>query len=159
MTNTKSLWRSLLLLVLAAAAVAMFMPGVSAFGSPSNNAVSTGSSQQAAGDVAGTWSGTFQSDHANVSPFTITVVINPDSYGHLVGNSSLYSDCVKDINLQVTVTGSKIVLAGSDADGNSLTFRGTIDRTGTLLNLRYIANGSAGGKCETDQGSGTMEKR
>jgi hypothetical protein len=109
--------------------------------------------------VTGTWSGTFQSDHANVAPFTITVVINPDSHGHLVGNSSLYSDCVKDVNLQVTVNGSKIVLAGSDADGNSLTFRGTIDKTGTLLNLRYIANGSASGKCETDQGSGTMGKR
>jgi hypothetical protein len=159
MTNTKSLSRSLLLLVVAVLARAIFVPGVSASGNPNANAVSAGSSQQTATDVTGTWSGAFQSDHANVAPFTITVVINPDSHGHLVGNSSLYSDCVKDVNLQVTVNGSKIVLAGSDADGNSLTFRGTIDKTGTLLNLRYIANGSASGKCETDQGSGTMGKR
>jgi hypothetical protein len=159
MTNIKSLSRSLRFFLLAAVAGALFVPSVAASGNPSNNAISTGSSQQAASDVTGTWSGTFQSDHANVAPFTITVVINPDSRGHLVGNSSLYSDCVKDVNLQVTVNGSKIVLAGSDADGNSLTFRGTIDKTGTLLNLRYIANGSASGKCETDQGSGTMGKR
>ena len=159
MTNIKSLSRSLLLLVVAALARAIFVPGTSAFGNPSDNAVSAGSSQPAASDVTGTWSGTFQSDQANAAPFTITVVINPDSHGHLIGNSSLYSDCVKDVNLQVTVSGSKIVLAGSDADGDSLTFRGTIDKTGTLLNLRYIANGSASGKCETDQGSGTMGKR
>ena len=159
MTNIKSLSRSLLLLVVAALAGAMFVPSVSASGNPNTNAVSAGSSQQTATDVTGTWSGTFQSDTANVAPFTITVVINPDSHGHLIGNSSLYSDCVKDVNLQVTVNGSKIVLAGSDAHGDSLTFRGTIDKTGTLLNLRYIANGSASGKCETDQGSGTMGKR
>jgi hypothetical protein len=138
---------------------AIFVPGVSAFGSPSDNAVSAGSSQQAASDVTGTWSGTFQSDHADIAPFTITVVISANSSGHLVGKSSLYWECAKDVNLQVTVNGSKIVLAGSDADGDSLTFRGTIDTTGTLLNLRYIANGSASGKCETDQGSGTMGKR
>ncbi|MGA7929626.1 MAG: hypothetical protein WCA20_26995 [Candidatus Sulfotelmatobacter sp.] len=159
MTNTKSLSRSLLLLVVAAVAGAMFVPGVSASGDLGANAVSTGSSQPAASDVSGTWSGTFQSDQSNGAPFTITVVINPDARGHLVGHSSLYSDCVTDVNLQVTVNGSTIVLAGSDADGNSLTFRGTIDKTGTLLSLRYIANGSASGKCETDQGSGTMGKR
>jgi hypothetical protein len=118
-----------------------------------------GSSQEAASDVTGTWSGTFQSDHANVSPFTITVVISADAGGHLVGNGSLYWDCVRDPTLQVTINGSKIVMAGSDADGDSLTFRGTTDKTGTLLNLRYIASGSASGRCETDQGAGTMGKR
>ena len=157
MTNTESLSRSLLLLVVLAGAI--FVPAGAAFASPSDKAVSTGSSQPAASDVTGTLSGTFQSDHRDVEPFTITVLINPDSRGHLVGNSSLYWECVKDVKLQVTVDGSKIVLAGSDADGDSLTFRGTIDKTGTLLNLRYIANGSASGKCETDQGSGTMGKR
>jgi hypothetical protein len=159
MTSAKSLSRSLLLPFVAAVALAMVMPGVFASDGQSANAVSSGSSQQTATDVSGTWSGTFQSDHADMAPFTITVVINPDAKGHLVGNSSLYSECVKDVKLQVTVNGSKIVLAGSDADGDSLTFRGTIDNTGTVLNLRYIANGSASGKCETDQGSGTMGKR
>ena len=86
MTNTKSLSRSLLLLVVAVLARAIFVPGVSAFGNPNAKAVSAGSSHQSATDVTGTWSCTFQSDHANVAPFTITVVINPDSHGHLVGN-------------------------------------------------------------------------
>ena len=110
-------------------------------------------------DLAGTWSGTFQSDHPNVAPFTITIVINPDDRGHLVGKSSLESPCVKGIKLQVTTTGSNVVLAGSDEDGDSLTFRGTLDESGTLMNMRYIANGSASGRCETDQGSGSMGKR
>jgi hypothetical protein len=66
MTNIKSLSRSLLLLVVAALAGPMFVPGVSASGNPNANAVSAGSSQQTATDVTGIWSGTFQSDHANV---------------------------------------------------------------------------------------------
>jgi hypothetical protein len=110
-------------------------------------------------DLSGTWSGTFQSDHANMAPFTITVVITPDANGHLVGKSNLESQCVKGIKLQVTSTGSTVVLAGSDDDGDSLTFRGTLDESGTLMNMRYIANGSASGRCETDQGSGSMGKR
>lgn len=112
-----------------------------------------------AADLAGTWSGTFQSDHPNMAPFTITVVITPDTNGHLVGKSSLESQCVRGIKLQVTTSGSNVVLAGSDDEGDSLTFRGTLDQTGTLMNMRYIANGSASGKCETDQGSGSMGKR
>jgi hypothetical protein len=110
-------------------------------------------------DVSGTWSGSFQSDHPNMTPFTITVVITPDANGHLVGKSNLESQCVRGIKLQVTTNGSNVVLAGSDDEGDSLTFRGTLDQTGTLMNMRYIANGSASGRCETDQGSGTMGKR
>lgn len=112
-----------------------------------------------ASDLAGTWSGTFQSDHANVAPFTITVVVNPDEKGHLIGKSDLESPCVKGIRLQVTIEGSNVVLAGSDEEGDSLTFRGSMDASGTLMNMRYIANGSASGRCETDQGAGTMGKR
>ena len=110
-------------------------------------------------DLAGTWSGTFQSDHPNMTPFTITVVIAADASGHLVGKSNLESQCVRGITLQVTTSGSNVVLAGSDDEGDSLTFRGTLDQSGTLMNMRYIANGSASGRCETDQGSGTMGKR
>ncbi len=159
MTKTRSVTHTVLVLVVTTLAGMVLVLPINASGNQSGNASASGSSQQVASDVTGTWSGTFQSDHSNMAPFTITVVINPDSRGHLVGNSSLYSDCVKDVKLQVTVNGSKIVLAGSDAEGNSLTFRGTIDKTGMLLNLRYIANGSASGKCETDQGTGTMGKR
>ena len=110
-------------------------------------------------DLVGTWSGTFQSDHPNMTPFTITVVISADANGHLVGKSNLESQCVRGIKLQITANSSNVVLAGSDNEGDSLTFRGSLDQTGTLMNLRYIANGSASGRCETDQGSGTMGKR
>jgi len=111
------------------------------------------------GNLTGTWSGTFQSDHRDMAPFTITVVYTPDANGHLVGKSDLESQCVKGIKLQVTTEGSDVVLAGSDEDGDSLTFRGTMDASGTLMNMRYIANGSASGRCETDRGAGTLGKR
>ena len=145
MTSTKLLSHALLLFLIAVVGV--------------GSARATGSSQQPASDIAGTWSGTFQSDHSNVAPFTMTVVINRDAHGHLVGASNLVSECVRGVSLQVTVTGTKVVLAGSDADGDSITLRGTMDSSGTLLNLRYIVNGSASGRCETDQGSGTLGKR
>ncbi len=118
-----------------------------------------GWSQQTTTDIKGTWSGTFVSRYADISPFTITVKIDSDSRGHLVGDASLVSDCLDSHRLQVTVSGSNTVLAGSDATGDTVTFRGTIDTTGTLLTLNYIINGSASGRCETDEGSGTMGKR
>lgn len=113
----------------------------------------------AATDVRGTWSGTFSSNHSGVAPFTITIVVNADSNGHLVGNSTLNSRCLKGAHLQVTVTGSTVVLAGSDKTGNNMTLRGSLDDTGTLLKSAYILNGSAGGGCETDDGTGTLTKR
>jgi hypothetical protein len=119
----------------------------------------TGSTQQAAADVRGTWSGTFFSKYSNVAPFTMTVVINPDSRGHLVGNSTLNSHCLKGAQLAVTVSGSKVVLAGSDEEGDNITVRGTVDSTGALLEATYILNGSASGRCETDAGTGNLGKR
>jgi hypothetical protein len=113
---------------------------------------------QSASDLRGTWSGSFQSDDSNMEPFTMTVVINPDSEGHLVGASDLVSECVRGVKLQVTVSGSNVVLAGSDADGDSITLRGTLTN-GTLLTLQYVVNGSASARCETDHGSGTLGKR
>jgi hypothetical protein len=94
-----------------------------------------------------------------MEPVTMTVVITPDSSGHLVGVSDLISECVRGIKLQVTVNGGNVVLAGSDPEGDGMTLRGTVDTSGTLLNLCYIFNGSASGKCETDQGSGTLGRR
>ena len=120
--------------------------------------VSAGSTQPGL-DVRGTWSGAFFSKHSNVAPFTMTVVINPDSRGHLIGTSSLNSDCLKGVQLEVTVTGSQVVLAGSDEEGDSMTVRGTVDKTGTLLKANYILNGSASGRCETDDGTGSLAKR
>ena len=118
-----------------------------------------GATQQPAAEVRGTWSGTFFSKHSNVSPFTMTVVINPDSRGHLIGSSTLNSDCLKDVRLEVTVTGSNVVLAGSDESGDNITVRGTVNKTGTLLKASYILNGSATGRCETDNGTGNLAKR
>jgi len=117
------------------------------------------STQEPAIEIRGTWSGTFFSKHSNVAPFTMTVVINPDSGGHLIGTSTLSSDCLKDVRLEVTVTGSKVVLSGSDESGDNITVRGTVDKTGALLKASYILNGSATGRCETDDGTGNLAKR
>lgn len=114
---------------------------------------------QSVTDVRGTWSGTLFSNHSDVASFTMTVVINQDAQGHLIGASTLNSHCLTSARLEVTVTGSEVVLAGSDQSGNSLTVRGTVDKTGTLLNASYVLNGSASGKCEIDDGTGTMAKR
>ena len=118
-----------------------------------------GGSKKAAADVRGIWSGTLYSKHANVAPFTITVEINPDGRGHLIGSSSLSSDCLQGTKLQVTVTNTKVVLAGSDEEGDNITLRGTVDATGTRMKSTYILNGSASGKCETDDGAGDLAKR
>jgi hypothetical protein len=36
----------------------------------------------------------------------------------------------------VTVNGSNVLLAGSDAKGDTVSFRGTVDATGTVLKLK-----------------------
>ena len=113
----------------------------------------------AATDVRGRWSGTFASNHSGVAPFTITVVISPDSRGRIVGSSDMTSHCLKGTQLEVTVTGSTVVLAGSDKAGNTMTLRGSLDSTGTLLKSTYVLNGSATGACETDDGTGTLAKQ
>jgi len=112
--------------------------------------------QQASGSVQGTWSGTFFSNYLNVPSFTITIVITPNGQGHLTGDSTLNSHCLKGAKLDVTVTNSQVVLAGSDNQGDNLTLRGTLDSTGTMLPSIYIMNGSASGACETDDGTGTL---
>jgi hypothetical protein len=115
--------------------------------------------QQPAPDLTGTWSGTFISRYPDVSPFTITVKINKNSTGHLVGNASLVSDCLDSHRLEVTVNGSNVLLSGSDAKGDTVSFEGTVDDTGTVLKLNYVINGSPSGRCEIDNGTGTMGKR
>ncbi|MBZ5615049.1 MAG: hypothetical protein LAO23_13645 [Acidobacteriia bacterium] len=117
------------------------------------------SAPPAATDFTGTWSGTFFSKHANVAPFTMTVVINADSHGHLVGASTLSSDCLKNVRLEVTVKGAQITLAGSDNEGDNIMVRGIVDGAGTMLKANYILNGSASGRCETDDGTGNLAKR
>jgi hypothetical protein len=115
--------------------------------------------QQPAPDLTGTWSGTFISQNSDISPFTITVKINKNSKGHFVGDASLISDCLDSPRLTVTVNGSNVVLEGNDAKGDGVSFSGTLDSTGTVLELTYIINGSPSGRCEIDNGTGSMGKR
>jgi hypothetical protein len=160
MTIKKFRSRCTLLFILMSFARPGFAHGITASAN-SGSVLSAGgwSQQSTAADVTGTWSGSFQSRQPTFTPFTMTVVINKDASGHLVGTSSVSSDCLKDGTLQVSVNGSSIVLAGGDSEGAHITFRGTIDRTGTLLNLKYILNGSASARCESDDGTGTLGKR
>lgn len=113
----------------------------------------------AAIDIRGSWTGTFTSNHSNVQPFTIQVVITSDTNGKIVGNSTLTSNCLKNASLEVSITGSTVVLAGSDEKGDNMTVRGTLDSTGTMLPSTYVLNGSQGGGCETDDGTGTLKKQ
>jgi len=110
-------------------------------------------------DLTGTWSGTFLSNYRDISPMTITVKITPNGTAHFIGDSGIASDCLKDVHhFEVSVSGSNVVFAGSDEEGDSLTFRGTADQSGTVLTMNYIVNASASGRCETDRGTGTMGK-
>jgi len=116
-------------------------------------------SQGAAVDIIGTWSGTFFQPKSKMPPFNITIVIDRDENGHLVAKSTQDSSCVKDSNLQVTVKGRQVVIAGSDDEGNNITLRGKVDSAGTMLTLKFIINGGASGRCESDTGTGSMAKR
>lgn len=123
------------------------------------NGSATGASAQASSDVAGTWSGTFQSTRPETSPFTMTIVIAPESGGELMGKASLASDCFTEGNLHVTVTGPTVVFAGHDPEGNNITFRGGLDNSRTILKMHYVVNGGASARCESDEGEGSLGKR
>lgn len=157
MTRKTLLYSGLLVLT-----VAMIVPTfLYAFrsGNPKAQEVSdSGTARQVSTPLEGTWSGSFFSRHSS-SGFTLTVVITPDSRAHLVGDSTLSSNCLKGAKLQITSTGSKVTLAGSDEEGDSLTIHGTLDSSGSLMQATYILNGSASGKCETDDGTGNLGKR
>jgi hypothetical protein len=106
--------------------------------------------------LSGTWEGRFSS--RNFASFPVTIVINPAVGVKLAGAATLGSPCLKGATLNLTVSGSKVVLAGTDAKGDSITFKGTLDPAGTQLTMTYVVNGSASGKCETDDGAGTLNK-
>jgi hypothetical protein len=107
--------------------------------------------------VAGTWEGTLSSH--NFASFPISINVIQDAQGHLNGHATMGHQCVKESTLIVTMVGSNVVLSGSDADGDTVTFRGDIDSTGKVLNLSFIMNGSPSGRCETDDGKGALDKR
>lgn len=114
---------------------------------------------QPAVDVSGTWSGTLYPKNSKVAPFSITVVVTREPNGELKATSSLNHDCLRGAHLTVTLTGTNLVLAGSDEEGDNITIRGTLDSAGTVLKSFYILNGSATGRCETDHGTGDLAKR
>lgn len=117
-------------------------------------------------NVQGTWSGTFRSrhSHSQIAPFTVTVVVGPHTQGRMRGhvtNQSGITSCLAkgDVDLHTIVNGSDVVLAGTDQVGNTLTFHGTIDNTGKVLTFNYVTNGSASGKCESDDGTVILNKQ
>src|SRR5262245_40018831 len=72
--------------------------------------------------LVGTWHGTFSSH--NFASFPVALVINQGVGVKLTGAVNLGSPCLRNANLQVTVNGSNVVLAGSSARGDSITFNG-----------------------------------
>lgn len=149
MTSTKFTLGILLTLLLTSIVGAGSLRGESVTGEKSRQAA-----------VQGTWSGTFRSSRSNIAPFMITMVINPKMHGHMINKWGISSYCLlNDVDLYVTVDDSNVSLAGTDEYGNTITFEGTIEKRGRLLTLHYVTNGSATGKCESDDGKGYLEKR
>lgn len=105
----------------------------------------------------GTFTGNFLS--RNFPSFSVTITITQNTNGTLSASATLGSNCISSATLKVSVSGSNISLAGSDTAGDNITFQGTIQSGGNQLALNYIANGSASGRCETDQGTGTLNKQ
>lgn len=116
-------------------------------------AVSSGS-QASRSVLVGTWTGTVSS--RNFASFVVNIKIIPDQKAHLVAEGA---PCLAEADLVVTISESNsVTLAGTSRAGESITFKGTVDSSGKQLDLTYIANGSASARCETDQGSGTLDK-
>jgi hypothetical protein len=156
MTRAK-LTLSVLLMLPASAVGVGLLSGPSMTGDQSRIAAAAASPETA---VQGTWSGTFRSKHSHIAPFTLTLVVNSDMHGHLINKSGLTAYCLlRNVDLHVTVNGSNAALAGTDEVGNTITFQGTIDKTGRVLTLNYVTNGSASGKCESDDGTARLGKQ
>jgi hypothetical protein len=146
-----------LLLMLPASTVgAEPLPGTSGTGDQSRITAAAPSPKAA---VQGTWSGTFRSKHTHIGPFTVSLVINPDMHGHLIKSGFSNYCLLRDVDFHVIVNGSNVVLAGTDEVGNTVTFDGTIDTTGGVLTFNYVTNGSATGKCESDDGAAQLGKQ
>jgi hypothetical protein len=95
------------------------------------------------------------------TPSALMTAISPDETGGMTAKATISSGCLAgaSIDLEVTVDGETVSMAGSDPDGNSLTLQGTVDKTGAILTTRYSINGSATGRCEVDTGTGTLVKQ
>src|SRR4051812_46306798 len=67
----------------------------------------------------GVWHGTLSS--RNYAAVPVTLIINKGVGVKLAGALNLISPCLRDADLDVTMDGSNIVLAGSDPDGGTIT--------------------------------------
>ena len=112
---------------------------------------------QAKSPVAGIWAGTLSS--RSFASFPVSIRVVQDAHGNLSAHATMTHQCVQESKLMVTVAGSNVVMSGSDADGNTVTFRGSLDDTGKLLDVSFVMNGSATGRCETDSGKGSLNKQ
>ena len=114
-----------------------------------------GESQPAPRALVGKWSGAVSS--RNFASFIVTIDISAESKAHVVGDGS---PCFTEADLGVTTSGSNAVtIAGRSKAGENITIKGTVDSNGQQLHLTYIVNGSGSGRCETDQGAGTLDKQ
>ena len=118
-------------------------------------------------DIAGHWSGTFRSKHFNKAPFTLDMDIDEGDepghhrgrkHGHLRKHSGPSYCLDGDVNLHVDREGSSVVIAGTNAKGDTITLVGSLDNTGSLMTLNYLTNGSLSGKCESDDGGASLKK-
>jgi len=135
--------------------VVLLLSFLTPFGTAGSSVIQAGAATNSL-PLAGTWQGRFSS--RNYASFPVTLIINQGVGVKLTGAANLGSPCLRNANIQVTVSDLNVVLAGSDANGNSITFKGTIDSAGTQLTMNYVLNASASGKCETDDGAGTLDK-
>ena len=157
MTRAQFTLGLLLMLPLASTVGAAPLPGAIGTGNQSRITLAAASPEAAA---QGTWSGTFRSKHTHIAPFTLTLVVGPNKHGHLANASGLASYCLlRNVDLHVIVSGSNVILAGTDKIGNTLTFEGSIDSTGRVLTTHYVTNGGATGKCESDDGTAYLQKQ
>jgi hypothetical protein len=137
----------------------MLEPSMNADQPASGNSSDAAESMPDPSDFTGTWTGKFASKHPSSGSFSIAVTIDKDARGNLVGSATLNSRCLKDARLNVSISGTAITLAGSDEAGDNITVSGFLDQTGKKLKATYIADGSSSGRCETDAGSGTLQKK
>jgi hypothetical protein len=105
--------------------------------------------------LVGKWAGRVSS--VSTASFAVTIEIGPDSKAHIVGEGS---PCFTEADLVVTTSGPEsVTLAGSSKAHENVTFKGTLDGAEKQLDVTYIVNGSGSARCETDRGSGTLEKQ
>jgi hypothetical protein len=64
-----------------------------------------------------------------------------------------------DVDLTIDREGSTVFISGTNETGDTISFVGTIDATGSLMLLNYNTNGSVSGTCETDDGDANLSKK